>query len=151
MSGTLTLAIDQGTHATRAIIFDQQGRPVASANRPVALQVHGRTVVEQSAEEILDSLHAVLGEVLQHPGVDPARIASAGLTTQRSSVLAWERRSGRALSPVLSWQDTRTSAEIAALYEGKLVLVRPDGHVAWRSDTPPGDASGLIDRVRGAL
>jgi glycerol kinase len=115
MGGTLTLAIDQGTHATRAIIFDDQGRPVVSANRPVALQVHGRTVVEQSPEEILDSLNAVLGEVLEHPRIDPACITSAGLATQRSSVLAWDRCTGRALSPVLSWQDTRISTEFAAL------------------------------------
>jgi len=39
---------------------------------------------------------------------------------------------------------------IAALYQRKLVLVRPDGHVAWRGDAPPADALALIDRVRGA-
>jgi hypothetical protein len=43
-----------------------------------------------------------------------------------------------------------TQPEIAALYERKLVLVRPDGHVAWRGGTPPQDAFALIDRVRGA-
>ena len=41
-------------------------------------------------------------------------------------------------------------AEAAAIYGRRLVLVRPDGHVAWRGDTPPGDAVRLIDRVRGA-
>lgn len=35
------------------------------------------------------------------------------------------------------------------LYGGKLVLVRPDGHVAWRGDTPA-DADHVIDVVRGA-
>jgi 2-polyprenyl-6-methoxyphenol hydroxylase-like FAD-dependent oxidoreductase len=40
---------------------------------------------------------------------------------------------------------------IAALYERRLVLVRPDGHVAWRDDAVPEDAAVLIDRVRGAL
>jgi 2-polyprenyl-6-methoxyphenol hydroxylase-like FAD-dependent oxidoreductase len=39
---------------------------------------------------------------------------------------------------------------IAALYERRLVLVRPDGHVAWRADAPPADALAIIDRVRGA-
>ena len=38
----------------------------------------------------------------------------------------------------------------AALYERKLVLVRPDGHVAWRGDAEPADALAMIDRVRGA-
>ena len=40
--------------------------------------------------------------------------------------------------------------KIAALYERRLVLVRPDGHVAWRTDEAPADALALIDKVRGA-
>jgi 2-polyprenyl-6-methoxyphenol hydroxylase-like FAD-dependent oxidoreductase len=39
--------------------------------------------------------------------------------------------------------------EAADIYERKLVLVRPDGHVAWRGDKPPADALAMIDRVRG--
>ena len=41
------------------------------------------------------------------------------------------------------------SEAIANLYQKKLVLVRPDGHVAWRSDDLPQDVSLLIDTVRG--
>jgi hypothetical protein len=40
--------------------------------------------------------------------------------------------------------------EAAALYSARLVLVRPDGHVAWRGDAPPADPLALIDTVRGA-
>ena len=40
--------------------------------------------------------------------------------------------------------------EVAALYGKELVLVRPDGHVAWRGDAVPDDTAKLIDRVRGA-
>jgi 2-polyprenyl-6-methoxyphenol hydroxylase-like FAD-dependent oxidoreductase len=41
--------------------------------------------------------------------------------------------------------------EIAKLYERKLVLVRPDGHVAWRGDAAPADAGQLVDVVSGYL
>jgi hypothetical protein len=40
--------------------------------------------------------------------------------------------------------------KILALYERALVLVRPDGHVAWRDDRVPHDPLAVIDRVRGA-
>lgn len=40
--------------------------------------------------------------------------------------------------------------DIAALFEKPLVLVRPDGHIAWRDDALPDDPEALIDRVRGA-
>ena len=39
---------------------------------------------------------------------------------------------------------------IATLYERKLVLVRPDGHVAWRADQVPDDCHALLNTVRGA-
>ena len=42
------------------------------------------------------------------------------------------------------------STEARALYERALVLVRPDGHIAWRGDAVPADALALIDAIRGA-
>jgi 2-polyprenyl-6-methoxyphenol hydroxylase-like FAD-dependent oxidoreductase len=45
---------------------------------------------------------------------------------------------------------TLADPDLAALYGKPLVLVRPDGHVAWRGDEPPADAQALINRVRGA-
>ena len=42
-------------------------------------------------------------------------------------------------------------ADIAALYQRRLILIRPDGHVAWRGDSPPADPLSVIDRVRGAV
>jgi hypothetical protein len=41
-------------------------------------------------------------------------------------------------------------AAASALYQRRLVLVRPDGYVAWRGDDDPADAQAIVDRVRGA-
>jgi 2-polyprenyl-6-methoxyphenol hydroxylase-like FAD-dependent oxidoreductase len=38
----------------------------------------------------------------------------------------------------------------AAIYDTRLVLSRPDQHVAWRGNIPSEDALALIDRIRGA-
>jgi 2-polyprenyl-6-methoxyphenol hydroxylase-like FAD-dependent oxidoreductase len=43
-----------------------------------------------------------------------------------------------------------TESEAAGLYERRLVLVRPDGHVAWRADKVPANPAAVIDKVRGA-
>jgi hypothetical protein len=45
---------------------------------------------------------------------------------------------------------TVTQPDVVQLYEHRLVLVRPDGHVAWRANEPPMNAIALIDTVRGA-
>jgi len=42
------------------------------------------------------------------------------------------------------------STEATPDYGHKLVLVRPDQHVAWRGDAEPTDMLGLVDLVRGA-
>ena len=39
--------------------------------------------------------------------------------------------------------------KVLEAYERRLVLVRPDGHVAWRADDEPADAGVLIDVLRG--
>jgi hypothetical protein len=43
------------------------------------------------------------------------------------------------------------AADAATLYPKKLLLSRPDQHVAWRGDQQPNDPMALIDRVRGAI
>ena len=42
------------------------------------------------------------------------------------------------------------SAEAAAVYDRRLVLSRPDQHVAWRGNAVPADAEALVDLIRGA-
>jgi hypothetical protein len=44
---------------------------------------------------------------------------------------------------------TVTDPDICNLYERRLVLVRPDGHVAWRGDNVT-DALQIIDTIRGS-
>ncbi|MEM7413455.1 MAG: FAD-dependent monooxygenase [Myxococcota bacterium] len=59
-----------------------------------------------------------------------------------------ERAAGERGVP-LSIVDLRDE-KARTLYERALILVRPDGHVAWRGDAAPNDALAMIDRVRGA-
>ena len=111
----LILAIDQGTHSTRAIVFDSQGRVVSSARQAIALQRQSRTEIEQSAMEILQSMQSVVASVLADPSINPEQISCAGMATQRSSVVAWHRNTGLPLSPVLSWQDRRAADSLHQL------------------------------------
>jgi hypothetical protein len=45
---------------------------------------------------------------------------------------------------------TLDELSVRKLYEHDFVLVRPDGHVAWRGDTIPADVHEVIDKARGA-
>lgn len=116
---SLILALDQGGHASRALLFDAHGRENARAVRTVAVRRVGDDRVEQDAEELVASLESAALEVLGCAQT----IAVAGLATQRSSIVCWDRLTGLALGPVLSWQDRRAAAAMSAL-ESRFAEIR---------------------------
>ncbi|MHB8454344.1 MAG: FGGY family carbohydrate kinase [Acidiferrobacterales bacterium] len=100
----LYLTIDQGGHASRALLFNGRGKVVARATRTVQMHEPHPGWVEQDPEEIVSSVRTSMEHVMR--GQDAAQVISAGLATQRSSIVCWEP-DGRAISPVISWQDRR--------------------------------------------
>lgn len=113
--GPLFLALDQGGSASRALVFDGAGHALASARVEVADQRPRPGWVEQDPEAVVASLRHVAEAALAQLDVDRRdRVAACGLSCQRSSLVAWDRGSGAALSPILSWQDTRAADWLAA-------------------------------------
>jgi glycerol kinase len=106
--GGLVIALDQGSHASRAVLFDAAGNEVAQAHVPVATRREGDDRVEQDAEELVRSLRTALQDACERR--PDARIVAAGLATQRSTIVAWSRSTGRALTDAISWQDRRNAA-----------------------------------------
>lgn len=109
------LALDVGTLSVRAVIYDHLGQPKISASNEIHLNRIDDIRVEQDPVEILaclkDAMNTVLtGNKTQNPGT-----YVAGLTTQRSSIVAWDRQSGEPMTQVLSWQDRRASAYLKPL------------------------------------
>jgi glycerol kinase len=110
---SLYLGIDQGGHASRALVFDARGALQTQALRAVGARHPPPDRVEQEPEEIVTSLREVVAETVAALGARAGRIAAAGLATQRSSIVCWDRGTGTALSPVISWQDRRAQAWLA--------------------------------------
>jgi len=102
------LTLDQGGHASRAIVFAETGQLIAQSFAPIHTHNNGLHV-EHDASTLLHSLQQCLGDIAQQLGADLRHIVAAGMATQRSSIVCWNRYTGVALSPVLSWQDRRQS------------------------------------------
>ena len=115
------LAIDQGTSATKAALVNHAGQVVARAAADVPVRHPRRGWVEQSPAEIWHSVEKSARDCLR--GTDPGRLAGIGLSTQRESLLLWDRRTGETLSPLISWQDQRTAA-MCREYRGAAATVR---------------------------
>jgi glycerol kinase len=111
----LSLVLDQGGSASRALVFDDEGRELASARIDVADQRPRPGWVEQDPEAVVGSLRQAAAAALsQLDATQRARVQASGLSCQRSSLVCWDRDSGAALSPILSWQDTRAAQWLAA-------------------------------------
>ena len=114
-SEPLFLCIDQGGQSTRSMVLDRSGRLLVSGVTPVSTLRPRSGWVEQDPLEILESVAVSLRAVAEKLGDRLVEIGLAGLATQRSSVVCWDRLTGEALSPVISWQDRRGEALMRSL------------------------------------
>ena len=103
------LAIDQGTTNSKAVLVDSAGRLVSLGSTSVEVSLPRPGWVEQDGEQIwrsvLDAVRTCLSAV---PG-GPPPVVGLALSTQRESVVAWHRKTGAPLGPVIGWQDRRTA------------------------------------------
>ena len=111
----LVLALDQGGHASRAVLFDAAGRELAEARVPVATHRVAPDRVEHDPDELATSLRVAAQDVCEGAVARGREIVAAGLACQRSTVVCWDRRDGRALSAALSWQDRRDAGFLEQL------------------------------------
>ncbi|RKZ69923.1 MAG: hypothetical protein DRQ44_02155 [Gammaproteobacteria bacterium] len=110
---TYYLAIDQGTHASRACLFDEAGELVCAYTKKIKIRRINDSHIEQDANEIINSVNEVVAKLLREAGTQHS-IVACGIAIQRSSVVAW-KKDGTPISPVLSWQDTRGKQQLLEL------------------------------------
>jgi glycerol kinase len=121
--GGLILALDQGSHASRAVLYDASGSELAQAHAAVATRREGEDRVEQDAESLVLSLLDAVRDACDAVAARGRPMVAAGLATQRSTIVCWERSSGRALTAAISWQDRR-NAEWLERFEPEAARVR---------------------------
>ncbi len=123
---TRVLAIDQGTSGTKAIVVDAAGQVLSIAEialRPTYLAGGG---VEQDPETLFDSVVTAGRRALDEAGVPVHAVA---LANQGETVLAWDRSTGRPLTPAIVWQDRRAESICLALAESAELVAQTTGLV----------------------
>jgi glycerol kinase len=103
------LALDQGTTSSRAILFDRQGQPVASAGHPIRQIYPQSGWVEHDPQEIWQSQLTSAREALAAAGVRASQVAAIGITNQRETTILWDRQTGEPLTNAIVWQCRRTA------------------------------------------
>lgn len=118
----VVVAIDAGTTGVRSFALDESGVPVGMSYREFTQHFPRPGWVEHDAMEIWEAVRTTLVELtssLSEP------IAAIGITDQRETVVAWDRRTGEPRHRAIVWQDRRTANRCDDLAEqGHLDLVR---------------------------
>jgi glycerol kinase len=118
------LALDQGTSATKAVVFEEDGAVVSSAEAIVTPEAVAGGGVEQDPEQLWESVCAAGREAVARAG---GSIDAVGFANQGETVLAWDRQTGRPLGAALSWQDRRAAAICADMADHAAQLTRITG------------------------
>jgi glycerol kinase len=110
-----TLALDQGTTTSRAVVFDPEGAPLAQSSQELHQIYPQSGWVEHDPLEIWLSQRNVAERVLQQAGIAPRDLRAIGITNQRETTLLWERSSGRPIYNAIVWQCRRSTPQCERL------------------------------------
>jgi glycerol kinase len=120
---SVLLAIDQGTTSSRAILFDQGGKPLAVAQQEFTQHFPDDGWVEHDPGEIWQTTQQACTDVLAQVGGSAPRIAAIGITNQRETTVVWDKETGKPVYPAIVWQDRRTAGFCEQLRRDGLELM----------------------------
>jgi len=103
------LALDQGTTSSRAIVFDNAGSVVASAQQEFRQIFPKPGWVEHDANEIWATQLSTALDAISKAKATATDIAGIGITNQRETTVVWDRDTGRPIHNAIVWQDRRTA------------------------------------------
>ena len=145
------IAIDQGTTSTRAMVFDAQLAPVASAQQELRQIYPQPGWVEHDPEEIWAATVATVRAAMAKAGLQAKDIAGLGITNQRETTIVWDRATGKPIHNAIVWQDRRTADACARLArEGHEAAVAAKTGLLLDPYFSGTKIAWLLDHVEGA-
>ena len=113
----VVLSLDEGTTGATVAVVGLDGAVRAKGYREITQHYPQPGWVEHDALEIWSAVQAAAQESLHTAGAKPGDVRAVGITNQRETLVAWDRRTLEPLAPAIVWQDRRTAAVCDALRE----------------------------------
>ncbi|MDW7658673.1 MAG: glycerol kinase GlpK [Bacillota bacterium] len=151
----LILSIDQSTTATKAILFDSQGRLLHRFNQPHQQYYPQPGWVEHDPEEIWQNTLAAIAGVCQTAGLADGDIARQvrvlTIANQRETIMIWERETGRPIHRAITWQCNRAASICQAISDrGLAPLIKERSGLVLSPYFSAAKAAWLLEHVPGA-
>ncbi|MBQ0045689.1 MAG: glycerol kinase GlpK [Mycoplasma sp.] len=113
------LTIDEGTTSLRAVLFDVKKQKIKRFERAFTKLIEPKpTWVEQDANDIWNKTIACLKKVMV--GIKTEDVYGLGITNQRETVVAWDKKTGKALTNAIIWKCRRTAKYCQTLKTQKI-------------------------------
>ena len=107
MKKKYVLAVDQSTQGTKAVLFDIKGNLVCRTDLLHKQIINEKGWVSHDLNEIYENTIQVVKNLVEKSGIHKDEIACLGISNQRETSAAWNRRTGEALAPAIVWQCSR--------------------------------------------
>lgn len=112
-----SLAIDQSTSATKALLYDAEGRVIDKVSREHRQIYPQPGWVEHDLGEIWENVLGVVDELVRRHPDKVAGLACVSLTNQRETIGVFERGTGRPFHHAIVWQCRRGAGICQELVE----------------------------------
>lgn len=143
------LSIDQSTQGTKAMLFDRQGDLLFRCDRKHRQIITEEGWVEHDPIEIFENTLLVVKDLIAKSGVDPAQVVGAGISNQRETVVAWDRKTGQPKYNAIVWQCGRATAQCERVTDHAAEIQQITG-LPLSPYFSAAKASWLLDHLEGA-
>lgn len=138
MNRKYVLAIDQSTQGTKAILFDARGSLVCRSDLLHKQYINEKGWVSHDLNEIYDNTVHAVKDLVCKAQIQKDEIACIGISNQRETSAAWNRKNGLPLAPAIVWQCARAET----------ICERVRQNVIVRHDREMGESKGLPEIIR---
>ena len=107
---TYLLGVDLGTTSVKCVLFDQQGKVAASANKEYDLLIPHPDFVEVKPETYWEAFKACITKILKESKIKSQEIQGVGVASQGES-FAYLDKNGEPLGRAIVWLDNRSKDE----------------------------------------
>jgi glycerol kinase len=146
-----TLAIDQSTSATKAMLFDDKAALVARISVDHNQYYPQPGWVEHDPVEIIENTYKAIEELIAKSAVNKNDIVSLAITNQRETVVVWDKRTGKPVYNAIVWQCNRGTKICEKLIaEGKEPMVTEKTGLIINPYFSASGVKWILDNVRGA-
>lgn len=111
------LSLDQGTTSSRAILFNESGEMMSTAQKEFKQYYPEPGWVEHDPAEIWDTQLEVARAAIEKLSISAEDVAAIGITNQRETTILWDKRNGKPVHNAIVWQCRRTAPYCDSLKE----------------------------------